>query len=347
MDAARTTEARLSDTKYSDQVIAFAQAPSLDTLPAIVDVGSTVPVNPPEHIQVKFVGRSYEDAYAEAESFVTVADQFAAKHGKGEFAKLSRIIDFGSGWGRITRTLLTTVAPSSIYALDVDGEMTALINTTLPGVNAITISPQPPTVLGDASIDAALAFSVFSHLSGPAHEAWAEDLGRVVAPGGVVAITVLDAAFFAAVDGAQAAVRAGAPDDFAKDLATTFPDLALARAGYEAGEIQYAGSGGGEVRTGDYYGWAVAPSAYVDRVWGSAGFRIVEWIPSGTLFPQALVFMVRGDGAAPSWRPRVSTPGSTNGTARLLAGRARRVLRARFADGRRLGKALNARIRKR
>ncbi|PZS12499.1 MAG: hypothetical protein DLM57_18860 [Pseudonocardiales bacterium] len=342
----------MSQGKFSEQVLAFAHAPSLDELPEVVDVKRSVPVNPPEQTQMKFVGLSYEAAYAEAESFVAVADQFAAKHGPGSFADLSHIVDFGSGWGRITRTLLLRVAPTKLHAVDVDSEMTALVNTTLPGVNALTVAPQPPTVLGHASIDAGLAFSVFSHLSGPAHEAWAEEFGRIVAPGGAVAITVLDTSFFAKVAGAQAAVRAGNADAFASALSTTFADLDAAQSGYAAGEIQYAGSGGGEIRTGDYYGWAVAPPAYIERVWGAAGFRIVEWVPAETLFPQALVFLVRGDQATPmsarSLTQRARPAGSIQTTARRVAGKVRREIGPRLGGlRRRLRDVLDERAKKR
>jgi Methyltransferase domain len=293
LPGAKQSEGKLSKEKFSTQVTRFAQAPCIETLPEVIDISSVVPLNPPEAIQMKFVGLSYETAYAEAETFVKVADQFAAKHAHGGFASLDRIVDFGSGWGRIARTLLAKVPATKIHALDVDSQMTALVNTTLPGVNALTISPEPPTILGTASVDALIAFSVFSHLSGPAHEAWAREIGRVVAPGGFVAVTVLDHEFFGQIAGAQAAVRTGEADPFAKSLAKTFGDLEAAKSGYDAGEIQYAPSGGGEVRTGDYYGWAAAPSRYVETVWGAAGFRVVEWVPSGILFPQALVFMVR------------------------------------------------------
>ena len=289
----------MSEAESAELVARFAKAPTLEALPDLIDIRLEVPPNPPEDIQVKFAGLSYENAYAEAASFVEAADQFAAKHGSGGFQTLDRIIDFGSGWGRITRMLLARVGPTHIHALDVDPQMTALINTTLPGVNALTVSYAPPTILGDGSVDAAVAFSVFSHLSGPAHEAWAAELGRLVDLGGVVAITVLDQAFFDQVAGAKAAVQSGTADGFSASLADCFDDVQVARAGYKAGEIQYAGTGGGEIRTGDYYGWAAAPAGYIERVWGAAGFRLVEWVPSGVLFQQALVLLVKEqDGGA-------------------------------------------------
>jgi hypothetical protein len=199
----------------------------------------------------------------------------------------------------------------------------------------MTIDPEPPTVLGDASVDALLAFSVFSHLSGGAHEAWAAELGRILAPGGFAAVTVLDEAFFGQVAGAQAAVKSGEADDFATSLATTFDDVDAAKAGYDAGEIQYAGIGGGEVRTGDYYGWTAAPPKYVERVWGAAGFRVVEWVRSGVLFPQALVFMLRTDAPGVGGHAealRAASPKPPSGQARRAAGRVKRLVAERVRN---------------
>lgn len=308
---------------HSAELIArYSAAPTLEDLPRPVSVDGETPPNPPEQIQVKFVGLSYEKAYNEAASFIEVADQFAAKHCGGGLASLERVVDFGSGWGRITRMLLARLPSQRIYALDVDHDMTALVNTTLPGVNAMTIRPEPPTVIGTAAAGGAVAFSVFSHLSGPAHEAWAGELGRIVAPGGFAAVTVLDEAFFGQIAGAQAAVAAGEADPFATELAKTFADLETARRQYAVGEIQYAAVGGGEMRSGEYYGWAAAPRAYVERVWGSAGFRVVEWVPSGVLFEQAMVFLVRADHPVRPWRaspPAVSLASVLRRGARRIA----------------------------
>jgi SAM-dependent methyltransferase len=319
----------VTELTLPDQVRAFAEAASLEKLPEVVDVRSAAPLNPPEQTQMKFVGRSYEEAYTEAASFVTVVDEFAAKYGRSGLAGLERIVDFGSGWGRITRTLLTKADPTKVYALDVDSEMTALVNMTLPGVNALTISSEPPTVFGGGSVDGAVAFSVFSHLSGPAHEAWAAEIGRMVRPGGFVAITVLDESFFDAVSNAQAAVRDGGGKGFSQNLAVTFPDLESARQGYDSGEIQYAASGGGGVRTDDYYGWAVAPAAYIERAWSRAGFRVVEWVPTGVVLSQALVFMVRS-----KTTPAPELPDH------LLSARLRFALRRGLGTGRRIGTSL-------
>jgi len=289
----------VSDMHPADLIDPLAGSPTIEVLPEPIELVRQLPPNPPEALQMKFVGSAYRAAYVEAANFVQAADEYAAKHGRGGLATLGRVVDFGSGWGRITRMLLALVPAQRLYALDVDQGMTALVNTTLPGVNAITVGPEPPTVLGDSSVDAIVAFSVFSHLAGHAHATWAAEFGRILSPGGVVALTVLDDSFFDQVAAAHAAAAAGSTDPFAESFTTGFPDVSASRAGYKAGQLQYASTGGGEMRTGDYYGWAVAPRAYVERVWGDSGIRVLEWVPSGVLFNQAMVFLRKDEPGPP------------------------------------------------
>jgi hypothetical protein len=102
-------------------------------------------------------------------------------------------------------------------------------------------------------------------------------------------ITVLDEAFFDEIRNAQRWVAKGETSPFAASLASLFPDVEQARKSFQRGELLFSGSGGGGVLTPDFYGWAAAPRQYVEEVWGRAGFEIVEWVPSGVLFAQAMV----------------------------------------------------------
>jgi SAM-dependent methyltransferase len=262
--------------------------------PAVVDVRGSAPPNPPEQLQVQFVGLSFEKAYAEAEAFVTaVADELGALGHPG--LAESRVLDFGSGWGRISRVLLTSVAPDRLFAVDVDPEMTALVNVSLPGINALTVPPAPPTVLAAGSMDVVVAFSVFSHLSGPAHEAWAREIGRLLRPGGVAAVTVLGEDFIDLVASCQAAVARGGANDFEASMASVIDDPAAARAGFHADRVQFWPTGGGGVRTSDFYGWAAASRRCIERVWGDAGLELVRWVPTGELVSQGVAMLVRTD----------------------------------------------------
>jgi hypothetical protein len=273
----------------------LAAAPTMPVLPPSVDLSKSIPHNPPESIQTQFVGLSYQAAFREAASFVSTADEWLNKHRGAPLAACGRSMDFGSGWGRITRMLLTQLPPTSIYAVDVDSQMTALVNSTLPGVNAITVDATPPTVLADQTIDVAFAFSVFSHLAPAVHDEWAREFGRLISVGGMVFLTVLDKSFLAQIADAQRRVKAGRADDFSRGLAGLFDEIGSAQKAFDRGVPAYAGVGGGGVRTGDYYGWTALPKQYVTRVWGDAGFKIVEWTASGVLFPQAMVGLIRTD----------------------------------------------------
>lgn len=278
----------------------LTNAPTLHKVPVVADVARVAPPNPPRELQAAFVGASYRQAYEEALSFVRVANSWSQRRGRGPIATLSRVLDFGSGWGRISRVLASQLSADAIVAADVDQEMTALVSTTLPGINAITVKPAPPTFLGEQTMDLVTAFSVFSHLSEQAHQLWAAELARVLRPEGLAVITVLDDAFFGQLRSAQRSAREAGAGSVTESLAALFPDVAVAEQAYHRGELVYAGVGGGGVRTGDYYGWAAAPTEFVSRVWSAAGLDIVEWVPAGVLFPQACVALRRRPSTPPA-----------------------------------------------
>lgn len=283
----------MSTENQSAFVKQLADAPTLQALPEVADPVRRAPMNPPQDIQQKFVGSSYVAAYSEAERFV---DRAFEHWPKGD-TTTQTVLDFGSGWGRITRMLLRRFRADQVWSSDVDSEMTVLLNSTLPGVNAVTNAPFPPTVFRPGTFDAITAFSVFSHLSEEAHRQWAAEFARVTHAGSRVYITVLEEEFLAVVAGAQAAVAAGDASDFAQQLAQVVPDAAASAEAARRGEFVYAGGGADDdgPRSRSFYSWAVAPQSWVEQVWGAAGFEIESWVPHGQLFDQAMVVLVRSD----------------------------------------------------
>lgn len=273
----------------------LASAETLDSLPSLADASSRAPLNPPEIIQLQFVGASYVDAYTEAERFVDRAfecwpDGDASTHS---------VLDFGSGWGRIGRMLLRRFSADRIWASDVDVQMSALIQSTLPGINAVTNDSLPPSSFRTNMFDAVTAFSVFSHLSERSHRAWATEFGRITRAGGKVFITVLEPVFIEQVAVAQELVAQRDANDFAIHLSTALTDVRVARNHARQGKFVYA-NGGADTdgpRAREFYAWAVAPRYWVTKVWGNAGFRVESWIPTGELFEQAMVVLERKKGA--------------------------------------------------
>lgn len=278
-----------SEEPRMSQVNELASAPTLDVVPEIVDLRSRVPLNPPQAVQEKFVGSSYFDAYSEAARFVDRAFQ----HWPNGAVEDQAILDFGAGWGRITRMLLRRFEAPQIWTSDVDAQMTVLIHSTLAGVNAMTNAAMPPMAFREGMFDAVTAFSVFSHLSEDAHKRWAKEFGRVTRVEGMVYITLLEENFLGQVAGAQSAVEAGTADNFTTKLAKVLPEPTNALEQFRRGKFIYGGGGEDGPRSKDFYGWAVAPRPWLERTWGDAGFAIESWIPTGELFEQAMVVLVR------------------------------------------------------
>jgi SAM-dependent methyltransferase len=280
-------------------VVALSTAPLMTDLPSVADPAAVAPPNPPAKLQEKFVGRSFEDAYTEALTFVKVTEEWSAQSGLGDLKQVGRVLDFGCGWGRISRVLIASGVDSwRLIVADVDQSMLAVVNASLPGVHGFTVDALPPTVLADQTTGLVTAFSVFSHLAAVAHEAWAGEFGRLVADGGLVVITVLDEALFQQVRWARA-------DGASNDFADIFGDrLEQAQGQFDDGGFAYSGAHPDGVRTGDFYGWAAASKPWVERVWGAAGFDIVQWVPSNVLFPQAAVALRRRHREDPPPPPR-------------------------------------------
>lgn len=296
---------------------ALAAAPTLEQVPPVVDATVVPPANPPRAIQEKFVGASYGAAYTEAEQFVARAFEHL---GDEDLADL-RVLDFGSGWGRIIRMLLLRLGPEQVFSTDVDISMTALVQSTLPGVNATTNAPMPPSMFRTSMFDAITAFSVFSHLSETAHRAWVHELARVVRPGGKAFITVLEADFLQMVAAAQSAVRSGATEGFTVKIAAVTDDAESDLRTARQGRFVYAGLGDDDgPRSRSFYAWAVAPRAWLERTWSAEGFRLEAWIPSGELFDQAMaVFVLDPEPSSRSGRA------GTSALARLASSAARRL----------------------
>jgi SAM-dependent methyltransferase len=107
----------------------------------------------------------------------------------------SRVLDFGCGWGRLTRFFARDVAPGFLFACDPVAEILNVCEET--GVPAVLgRSDFVPTRLPfDQRFDLVFAFSVFTHLSEPAHEASLRAIHASLHPGGLLVLTVRPPAY--------------------------------------------------------------------------------------------------------------------------------------------------------
>jgi len=175
----------------------------------------------------------------------------------GPLVPSNRILDFGCGWGRVTRFFLRDVAPENLVGIDVDAEVIRACRETNPWARFEQCETFPPTPFDSGSFDLVYAYSVFSHLSEEAHSRWLGEFERILKPGGVLIVTTLERAV---IELAEAWADHDVP--WQRAAAAGFAPTKDCLAAYDRGEFCYAPLPGN-----DHYGIAAIPERYVRSAW--------------------------------------------------------------------------------
>ena len=104
------------------------------------------------------------------------------------------ILDFGCGCGRLTRHW-PALRDAAVHGVDYNPELVAWCQANLPAVTTRRSQVAPPLDYPDASFDLVYAISVFTHLPLDLQAAWAEELRRVLKPGGHLLVTLMGASY--------------------------------------------------------------------------------------------------------------------------------------------------------
>ncbi len=107
-----------------------------------------------------------------------------------DLARCRRILDFGCGCGRTLRWLLHAFPDVEFYGADVDQEAIDWCSQNLPSARFVRNGPLPPLPYPDRHFDVIYCLSVFTHLDEPAQDMWFTELRRLLAPGGLLLLSV-------------------------------------------------------------------------------------------------------------------------------------------------------------
>jgi len=269
-----------SDSEWLEMLVASVQNPLFS--------GLKFPAFPSAALQSQFVGSANENALREAHQFYALLKQTAKQHGN-PVTRDSSFLDFGTGWGRFLRFAWKDVAESNLFGVDIDPDVIALAKSNCVPGNLSTIDPLGAVALSDGSVDAILAYSVFTHLPERVHLHWMAEFKRVTRPGAIVALTVEPRRFLEFV----ASLEGKVPESgWHAGLQRFSPEAKDRLAEFDAGRLVYLPTGGGDHRAAEIYGDAICPIQYLQEKWAPE-FTVRVHIDDPSRFWQAAVVMQR------------------------------------------------------
>jgi SAM-dependent methyltransferase len=153
------------------------------------NIRALLPGVPESWFQELWNGASGVALAAQSKTFYIKLRERYATHSDRSLAD-SRVLDFGCGWGRLTRYLARDVEPGRLYGCDpVEGVLQVCRKHGLPAHLARS-DFLPERIPFDTEFDLAFAFSVFTHISEAAHESSLGALHDALRPGGHLVLTV-------------------------------------------------------------------------------------------------------------------------------------------------------------
>lgn len=153
--------------------------------------GERVPV-PPGEIRAGYSANDEAGYLSSGRAVAKMIRTLVGAHGLPE-SELKRVLDWGCSTGRVIRHFADLAeGGSEVWGADICARSINWAQENLsPPLKFFQCMTRPPLALPDASIDLVYAISVFSHLR-ELVDSWLMELRRVVRPGGLVFVTILD-----------------------------------------------------------------------------------------------------------------------------------------------------------
>lgn len=228
---------------------------------SIVD-GIRFPSMPADEIQMGMHGSTGRLSIDGALSYYTVIQRHAGHLGK-PIAGEHRLLDFGTGWGRMLRPFMRDLKLGNMYGFEPNPWFAMLARECNPYCTFVQGEYEPPLPFRTDFFDAFTGYSVFSHLGEGIARRWLEEFSRVARPGALMFLTTWGRRFFDQLDAAKEEKRQGKQIHFYHDRVLQYigGKTEAARASYEIGEFVFVRS-----HDNDSYGEAWLSEACVRRM---------------------------------------------------------------------------------
>lgn len=230
----------------------------------------------PDYPDVKWVqdctgNMTLFEAVKEAVLFWRLAKDVYAQHGRRGPLQDATVVDYGAGWGRITRFCGKDAA--KVYAVEPNPVFHEIYEKTRvrPELIKSDFGSAQPLPLRD--VDLLFCFSILTHASDALARNIARRWAEIMAPGGVVLFTIRPGSYL---------------DETGGEIDRLSPaELQAAREAYARGDLGYW-----PYPDSPDWGITIAPMAYLERIF-SADFEIIGPRYFLQNFTQLPIVMVR------------------------------------------------------
>jgi SAM-dependent methyltransferase len=245
---------------------------------------------PPLELMTSVSGvKSEQDFAAHGAHFYAALTSAAGR----KLAEFPSLLDFGCGVGRLMRMLKGH--PGNVHGCDIDPRHVAWMSSAIDFCETRLSRVHPPLPYAEATFDALISISVFSHLNEDSQHEFLAELARVTKPGATLMLTIHG----------DAALRRARTEQRIFDMISVDP-AAFAAAGelYDAGQYAFILQHGHLTRlAGDVnspsilpdsyaYGITFIPKPYIRQHW-SRHFKVREIVDGGLHGFQDIVVLER------------------------------------------------------
>ncbi len=152
-------------------------------------IRALLPDVPDPALQALWNGASGAQLAEQSRSFYAKTTERFREHADGPLER-ARVLDFGCGWGRLTRMFARDVAPGHLFGCDPSEDILEVCRQSRVPATLARTEFVPERLPFAEPFDLAFSFSVFTHLSERAHESCLRALHAALRPGAVLVVTV-------------------------------------------------------------------------------------------------------------------------------------------------------------
>jgi SAM-dependent methyltransferase len=220
------------------------------------NIRAVLPELPEKSLQLRWNGAAGLQLLNQGKSFYVRAKQRYSRHSTTRL-EASRVLDFGCGWGRLTRFFARDVAAGALFGCDPVEEILDVCRGLRVPATLARCDFVPERLPFEERFDLVFSFSVFTHISEAAHEACLRAIHAALKPGGILIVTIRSPAYLGHGEPMRPLLESLGPDPLA---ALAEPRYLFVPHAAEPGHPQYHG---GEMT----YGETVISLPYIERRW--------------------------------------------------------------------------------